>query len=301
MSNVALLVVCFALGIGLRAAGRFPEGAHATINAIVVNVALPALILVHVHEVDLGPGLARAVATAWLAFAAGALFFLAAARAFALSRETTGALILTGGLANTSFVGVPMIEAFYGSHGIALAIVIDQLGSYLILATVGIVVAAVASGGRFDPAACARKIMTFPPLVAVALALALRGVEYAPWLAALLERLGDLVAPLALLSVGYQLRLGALRGNLRGLGLGLAFKLVVAPLAVVLVLVGHLGLDGDNTRITAFEMAMPPMIGAAIVAAEHRLNPPLVALMVGIGIPLSFVTLPLWWFVLARI
>ncbi len=296
-----MLVACFALGIGLRAAGRLPEGAHTTINGIVVNVALPALVLTHVRTVELGPALAHAVATTWLAFAAAALFFLAAGRAFALSRETTGALILTGGLANTSFVGVPMIEAFYGSHGIALAIVIDQLGSYLILATVGIVVAAAASGGRFDLAACARKIATFPPLLAVAVALALRGVEYAPWLTALLTRLGDLVAPLALLSVGYQLRLGALRGNLRGLGLGLAFKLVFAPLAVVLVLVGHFGLDGDNTRITAFEMAMPPMIGAAIVAADHRLNPPLVALMVGIGIPLSFVTLPLWWLVLARI
>ena len=124
MSNIALLVACFTLGIGLRAAGRLPEGAHTTINAIVVNIALPALILTHVHAVELGPGLARAVATAWLAFAAAALFFLAAARAFSLSRETTGALILTGGLANTSFVGVPMIEAFYGSHGIALAIVI---------------------------------------------------------------------------------------------------------------------------------------------------------------------------------
>lgn len=67
------------------------------------------------------------------------------------------------------------------------------------------------------------------------------------------------------------------------------------------MLVGGLGHDGDHTRLTAFEMAMPPMIGAAIVAAEHRLNPPLVALMVGIGIPLSFVTLPLWWLALARI
>jgi GTP-binding GTPase Middle Region len=38
-----------------------------------------------------------------------------------------------------------------------------------------------------------------------------------------------------------------------------------------------------------------------IVAIEHKLDPPLVTLMVGIGIPLSFLTLPLWWYVLQGI
>jgi predicted permease len=43
---------------------------------------------------------------------------------------------------------------------------------------------------------------------------------------------------------------------------------------------------------------MAPMIGAAIVATEHKLDPPLTTLMVGIGIPLSFLTVPAWWYVL---
>lgn len=51
-------------------------------------------------------------------------------------------------------------------------------------------------------------------------------------------------------------------------------------------------------QVTLFEAAMAPMISAGIIAVDHRLNPPLVALMVGIGIPLSFVTLPVWWWLL---
>ena len=50
-------------------------------------------------------------------------------------------------------------------------------------------------------------------------------------------------------------------------------------------------------RITIFEAAMAPQIGAAIVAVDHDLDPALVTLMVGVGIPLSFLTLPLWWYV----
>lgn len=46
---------------------------------------------------------------------------------------------------------------------------------------------------------------------------------------------------------------------------------------------------------------MPPMISAAIVAADHRLDQPLAALMVGLGIPLSFATLPAWSWLLAAV
>ena len=39
---------------------------------------------------------------------------------------------------------------------------------------------------------------------------------------------------------------------------------------------------------------MPPMIGAGIVAAEARLDAPLVSTMIGIGIPIGIVTATLW-------
>ena len=53
--------------------------------------------------------------------------------------------------------------------------------------------------------------------------------------------------------------------------------------------------SGEVIRITLFEAAMGPQIGEAIVAIQHGLNPPLITLMVGIGIKLSFLTLPAWY------
>jgi malate permease and related proteins len=301
MQNLALLILCFALGIALRRTGRLPDNAPAALNAVIVNAALPALALVYIHDIPITPGLGRAVMAAWLMFGLAGAFFWVAARMWGLSRETTGALILTAGLANTSFVGLPMIEAFFGRHGMGLGLVIDQLGSYLILATFGVLVASVFSGTAFDAQRVVRKVLTFPPLWGIVVALVLRPFDYPDWLNALLHRLGDLVAPLALLSVGCQLRLGAISGNAAKLGLGLAFKLVIAPLVLAALLVGLLEAEGETVRITLFETAMPPMIGAAIVAMEHKLDPPLITLMVGIGIPLSFLTLPVWHAVLARI
>ena len=110
----------------------------------------------------------------------------------------------------------------------------------------------------------------------------------------LLARLGGTLAPLALVSVGYQLRLNDLQGRLAPLSLGLTFKLLLGPLLITAVLVKGFGLVGPITQVSIFEAAMAPQIGGAIVAMEHKLDPPLVTLMVGIGIPLSFVTLPVW-------
>src|SRR5215468_9280133 len=115
---------------------------------------------------------------------------------------------------------------------------------------------------------------------------------------ALLRRLGATLVPLALVSVGYQIQWSAVRGKLRELGMGLGFKLVAGPAVVALLFAGVFGARGETIQITIFEAAMAPQIGAAIVAVEHDLDPALVTLMVGIGIPLSFLTVPLWWYLL---
>ena len=64
---------------------------------------------------------------------------------------------------------------------------------------------------------------------------------------------------------------------------------------------GILGRTEEITRVTLFEAAMGPQIGGAIVAIQHGLNPPLVSLMVGLGISLSFLLLPLWAYVLHQL
>ncbi len=301
MNSLVLLVACFVLGALLRRSGRLPDNGPAALNAFIINVALPALILKHLHAVEITSALVLAAAVAWVLFALSIAFFGIVGRAAGLAPQTVGALTLTGGLANTSFLGVPMIEAFYGSGGVALGLVIDQLGSYLALATLGIVVAAMYSGAALDRRAIARKIVLFPPLIAVLAAFLLRPFEYPEWLAATLSRLGDTLAPLALVSVGAQVRLGELTGNAKKLALGLGCKLVVGPAVLVGLFVALSGINTDHTRIIFFEVAMAPMIGAAIVATEHKLDPPLTTLMVGIGIPLSFLTVPMWWYVLGML
>jgi predicted permease len=301
MSNISMLFLCLIAGMALRGTGRVPENTHVGLNGVIIHLSLPALILSQLHGVHLTTDLLWPVTMPWLLFALSGAVFCGLSRITGLSAGTTGALILSAGLANTSFVGLPMIETFYGKGGLATGIMIDQLGTYLVLGTLGVAVAGICSGSGASGRSIALRIVTFPPLIALVVALLLSPVQYPPWLAEMLRRIGDTLAPLALISVRLQLRLDQFAGHRVSLGLGLAFKLVLGPLALLLVYVLVLHRAGETTRITLFEAAMGPQIGGAIVAIQHGLNPVLVTLMVGIGITLSFLTLPVWWWALSAI
>lgn len=295
MSNLLLLVACLAVGMLLQRSARTPANAHQALNAVILHVSLPAVTLRALHGFVFDPNQLWPVLMPWALFGVGAAAFWSIGRWLRLPRASVGALTLVGGLGNTSFVGLPMIESLHGRDGLGLGLLIDQLGSYLALATIGVFVAAVYAGDA--PAsrwAMLKKILLFPPLIALALAVALRPVPFAGPLDAALARVGDTLAPLALISVGLQLRLGALRGQARLLSIGLAYKLVACP-AIVFAVLWLLDAELDMTsRVSMIEAAMPPMIGAGIVAAEARLDAPLVSTMIGVGIPLGLVTATLW-------
>lgn len=282
----------------LRRSGRMPDNAPATLNSFIIHVSLPAVTLLYTHDLKFTGDIGLMAAMAWIYFALAAGFFWLIGRWLDLPRATVGALMLTGGLGNTSFFGLPMIEAYYGHEGIVSGIIVDQFGSFLVVSTLGITVAGLYSSGRPTAGEIVRRIVLFPPFIALAVALLLIPLDYAPWFTVLLKRLGDTLAPLALLSVGLQLRLGHVAEHGRNLAIGLGFKLLLAPLVIYLLYVQLFGAHGQAIQVTLFEAAMPPMITVAIIASEHDLDPPLAALMVAVGLLASFATLSGWWWIL---
>ena len=124
MDNYILLVACFVIGMLLRLSGRLPDNAHAALNGFIIHVSLPALTLLYVHDLRIDTTLLIPVATGWLMFGVVFVCFKLVGRLWTLPAGTVGALTLTGSLANTSFIGLPMIETFYGPQGLGLGILI---------------------------------------------------------------------------------------------------------------------------------------------------------------------------------
>jgi len=283
----------------LRRLKRFPDATPAVLNAFIINIGLPAMALAYLHDLHLDRELIYSALAPWLMFVIGTALLWGICRAMSLPRQTTGCIILVGGMSNTAFMGIPMIEAFYGAEWMSVGIVIDQLGSYVALSLLGITVARVfAAGPKPELREIVRRILQFPPFLATVAALALIAVPYPEWLDTLLTRLAATVAPLALVSVGFQLRMSDLSGRRNQLLVALTYKLLVGPFIILAIFVWMLGAGGTIMQVTVFEVAMAPMIGASIVAMENDLDPQLATLLVGIGVPLSFVTLSIWYYAL---
>jgi malate permease and related proteins len=299
MEQLALIVACLALGVALRASGRLPDNAGTILGGWVINVALPAAVFRNFHQLTINSDWWLAAATPWIGAVFAIAVFVPLCRALRWSRERAGALVLVGGWGNTSFVGLPAIDALAGHKWLGLGIVIDLCGSYLALSTLGVAIASFASSNQFDWRAVVKRIATFPPLLAIVIAFATNDLGRPALLTQIIDTLAQTMTPLAVAAVGYALRLDHVRGRLAPLGLGLFFRLLIAPLALVLMYIA-LGKAGDPVaKVAMLEMTMPPMLGASIIAMDHKLEPELVALVIGVGVPLSLLTTYALWLLIA--
>lgn len=300
MDNIILIFVCLIAGVLLRRIKSVPENAHTALNQYVIYISLPALALFYIPKIEISTQLLYPLGAAWLGFILAWLFFAGLGRAFGWPKKLIGCLVLTAGLGNTAFVGFPVIEALYGKEGLKTAIVLDQPGTFVVMATLGIVVAASYSKGVVGASGILRKILLFPPFIAFTIAAVMNicGYDFAAILQPMLQKLGATVTPVALVAVGMQLSIQR-RGRHWGfLFLGLFFKLVLMPLALLILYKFILGADGMPIDVTIMEAAMAPMITAAILASAHGLKPKLAGMMIGVGIPLSFLTLTVWYYIL---
>ena len=297
----ALMLAMLALGMLFARLRVLPDNAGETLNLLVLYVCLPAAILLNVPKLRFDVSLLALAALPWLIAAASWALVTLASRWLKFRRDETVVLVLLTMLGNTSYVGFPMIEALLGGQALPYAVVYDQFGTFLLLSTVGMIVLARGSGDSAPSAkAIVRRILLFPPTWALAFGLTLMPEQPPQWIALALERLSGVLVMLVMLAVGLGIQLRLPRDEIAPLATGLALKLVLLPL-ISLPLAWLLGMRGEVLQVGVLETAMPPMITAAALAIAHGLAPRLAAAIVGYGIVLSLVTLPLWRWVLLQV
>lgn len=293
MENFIITITFLLIGVALKRLPDFPDETGNTLNLFVIYISLPALVLLKIPELVFSKSLLIPTLMPW-----GMLFFSSAlvwilSRLLKWDRATTGCLLLLIPLGNTSFLGIPMVRAFFGDQAIPYALIYDQLGSFLALATYGSLILAFYGTAESKPTigSVIKKVISFPPFIALAFAFAIRGTPYPSIAVDLLRILASTLVPLVMIAVGFQLRLQLNRKLTSQLSIGLSIKLIIAPLAAIL-LCKMFGLRGEAVQVSIFEAGMPPMVSAGALAILAKLSPALTAALVGIGIVLSFATLP---------
>lgn len=214
-----------------------------------------------------------------------------------ISNATRGCLKLALGLSNTSFLGFPLIIAYYSEKELSIAIVYDQV-NFILLSTVGIISAIRASEKEeLSGGVLIKKVIKFPPFIAFIAALILpKFMDLSP-VNPLLDKIIATVGPLALFSIGLQLKFSKWRTEIKNITFGLVYKLMIAP-ALILLAAFIFKTKGIVPQISLFEAAMPTLVTGSLIADQYKLNSQLSNLLVGLGILLSFLTTAFWWYIM---
>ena len=298
MDNFLLIGFCIGAGMLFRAARLTPHDAHRSINNWVLYIALPAASFRYIPGIRwswemLVPALSPVVV--WLG---SWLFIELYCRYKNYGQRSRSTLELASGYSNTSFLGFPLVAAYFGAEHISIAIICDQV-MFILLSTAGIV-SALKGGGRGGVAtsgALVRRLVTFPPFIACILALGLSQWFDLSASEPFFDKLAATVAPLALFSVGLQLKFKGWRQEISQISMSVFYKLILAPL-LVLGLVLLSAVKGPVARVSIFEAAMPTVITSSIIAEQFRLNTRLVNLIIGVSILLGFLTTAGWFHVM---
>ena len=293
MYNFVIIFVFLSLGLLLQKVKRFPLDVYNLLNKIVIYLCLPAFALYYIPKIKLGTHLLYPVSVTWISFTTAILFFSLLGKRMGWSRKLTGCLILTAGFGNTSFLGFPIIQALYGEEGLKTAILVDQPGTFVVLSTLGVIVATLYSTGNPNGFFIAKKIIFFPPFIAFLLACFMNvfQFDFHKYIQVVLQKAGSVMTPLAMLSVGLQLHFDKKSKHWQFLRLGLLYKLILTPALIYLLYVVVFDQHSKMIQVSIMEAAMAPMISASIIASSHGLKPKLCSMMVGFGIPISFLTL----------
>ena len=323
MQNILAIIVLLIIGLGLRRLAGYhgrnpgiagwlfavPESLADGLTSVVIYVSLPSLILLKIPSLTISSELLLPMILPWVMLVISVLMVLVVCRFFAWGGPIKGLLLLLVPLGNTSFLGIPMVEAFFGEEYVPYALIYDQFGTFLALATYGALIAALygsrSPGPRREVQRSIRlggqnrsrqwtviilKVVAFPPFVALILALVTSRQSYPAPLRSILEVLSATLIPLVITAVGFKLVFRIKAEHRIPLVAGLALKLIIVPL-IALVGCYLLGLQNPVARVCIFESAMPPQIAAWAVAMKAGLEPELGAAMVGLGILLSLGTL----------
>ncbi|MDD2267783.1 AEC family transporter [Sulfuricurvum sp.] len=286
MEQFAFIIVLLMIGVLLQKSDA-PSDFAKSLNFFVIYVSLPATVLIQVPKIHLDLSALGVILTPWL------LLPITAAIVFAMTRNypshVRAALLLVMPLGNTSFVGIPIVHTLLGEEAIPYVLMYDQFGTFLMLSLYGAAVIARYETGTFHKRLILKKLLLFPPFIFLVFALIFGEMPHGSQ--QYLQLLSSTLVPLALVSVGYSMKFG---GEV-DYGLftkALVLKLMIMPLIAFGILY-TLGTDPLALKTAVLESGMPSMITAGALAIAAGFAPELSAALVGYGIIVSLVTLPL--------
>jgi len=288
--RVLLLIGLFAAGFFARRMGWLKPPHAGRMLQLVITVGLPALFLADVSRIPLRADLVALPASCVLIVLVTWAASLLVGRAMKLQRPEQGAVTVCGMSVNNGFL-FPFVIAVWGQVGFAQLALFD-FGNALCQGSLVYVIAASYGGHATGFGAIARRVLGFPPLWALIIALLLNVSDVAlpSWLTSTLGTVGRLVLLLVIVALGVLFDARLLRDArvLATLALRIALGLLLGFGCVWLF-----DLEGLTRAVVLLGSAAPIGFSAVVIANRENLNREVAASAASISVLLALVYVPL--------
>jgi len=291
MGDLIFIAVLLSIGILLRRI-NMGDGFDKSLNDFIIYVSLPAVALIYAPKIHFDSNTFSIVLISWLLLALSALFVIWLTKD--MPQQIRASMLLIVPLGNTSFLAIPLIKALAGEGSMPYILIYDQFGTFLALSTYGAFIIGYYEHGALDWKKIGKKIATFPPLIALVCALMIG--EQSQVVQSYLKILAATLSPLAMVSVGYALRL-SFGGDSILFAKAIGTKMLLMPLAAFFIS-KLFGLNDEALTTVTLEAGMPSMITAGILAIRHNFAPALASAMVGYGIIISLFLTPFIFYII---
>ena len=295
MVNIVLLLFCIAAGVLFKRYKLVQNGAHKGINTYILYIALPAVSFKYIPYISWSKDLIFPALSSLVVLAGSFVFAKLYCGMKKYSRRTQSTFELSTGYGNTSFLGFPLVAAYLGEQSLKTAIVCDQ-SMFFLLSIFGIISAIRgnrSSTERINFGSVAKRLFSFPPFIGCAIAILCSTFFDMKPVVPFFDKLAATVGPPALFSVGLQLNIKGWRQYVSQIGATLSYKLLIAPLLVVLV-AALTNSKGEIARVSILEAGMPTLVTASIISEQYNLNTKLVNLVISLGIIIGLFTTACW-------
>ncbi len=292
IETIISIIIMIIIGYSLKRLKVLRPKDADSLNKIVINVAIPSLIFLALYDID--TAILPVIAPITLICIAVGIICGLIAYAFTkisnYPKDTRWSIILPAAMFNSGFLGYPFVLGVYGSEGLVRAVFYD-LGSMMLFILFGFFLLFIYGGKSSE---ILKRIIIFPPLWAVILALSLNYLNFdiGSTASSTLKYLSGAAIPLIMISLGLSLEFKGITENIKAVLSVSVIKLLIAPLiAAIIVLI--LGIGGLEKPVTIIEAAMPSAMFSLILAITYRLEFKITAACIFTSTILSLVTIPL--------
>ncbi|TDK60960.1 AEC family transporter [Bacillus salipaludis] len=296
--NITILIL---IGVLLSKTFSFNDETRKMFINIIVNIAMPCMILSSIFKVDLNDGIFKSIL---IVFCLSILInLLGIALGWILSITFQGdstkkrEIALMSGLGTTGFIGIPLCATLIGPEAALYAAIFDA-GVDFTIWTVGVIM--LQKNRRFALQTLKSMVNMPTAAIVVGLIVAYFSIKPPAFFVHITDQLAGLATPLAMFYIGMlimTLQRGKVREKGHQLWIPLMVKLILLPFSVAL-LIHFFELNPKIIQTLLIQSMMPTLTIASILFAKYSADAEMGALTTIISTIISLSTIPLMLFLI---